>query len=168
MYNEISMMASGVNKIISGGQTGADIAALDSAIKRGIPHGGWIPKGRKTEAGALPKKYKLKETLSPEYRQRTKKNVKNSDATLILTDRSLSGGTKLTYDLAKKLNKPVWVCFLGKNESVKKVIKWLDDNDIEVLNIAGPRASHSPRIYKKAANFLSRLFPGQNNACPFP
>jgi predicted Rossmann-fold nucleotide-binding protein len=80
-----------IKKIISGGQTGADQAALDVAIELGIPHGGWIPKGRKTEAGRLPEKYHLKEMPTAEYRKRTEQNVIDSDGTLIISHGELNG-----------------------------------------------------------------------------
>jgi len=81
-----------IQKIISGGQTGADRAALDFAIKRGIPHGGWIPKGRKTEDGTLPEKYHLLEMPTGSYSKRTEKNILDSDGTLIVSHGLLTGG----------------------------------------------------------------------------
>ncbi len=84
-----------LKKIISGGQTGADQAALDAAIKLGIPHGGWIPKGRSTENGKLPDKYKLKEMPTKSYPNRTEQNVIDSDGTLIITHGKLTGGSNL-------------------------------------------------------------------------
>jgi hypothetical protein len=97
-----------VSKIVSGGQTGADRGGLDAAIELGIPHGGWCPKGRKAEDGAIPLTYDLTETGSADYRVRTEKNVLDSDATAIFTCGELSGGSKLTADLAEKHGKP-WI-----------------------------------------------------------
>lgn len=94
-----------VKKIISGGQTGADRAALDVAINLRIPHGGWIPKGRKTENGILSDKYQLKEMSSSSYQERTEKNVLDSDGTLIISRRKLTGGSALTKKLAVKHGK---------------------------------------------------------------
>ena len=81
-----------IRKIISGGQTGADQAALDFAIDRGIPHGGWVPKGRKTETGMLPEKYQLKEMETASYSKRTEQNVIDSDGTFIISHGTLTGG----------------------------------------------------------------------------
>jgi hypothetical protein len=81
-----------LTKIISGGQTGADRAALDAAIEYGVPHGGWIPKGRRTEDGRLPDRYILQETSNIGYPQRTKLNILDSDGTLIFSHGKLTGG----------------------------------------------------------------------------
>ena len=97
-----------LQKIISGGQTGADRAALDFAIEFNIPHGGWIPKGRKTEDGVLPEKYQLQEMPTASYPKRTEKNILDSDGTLILSYGKLTGGSALTRKLTKKHSKP-WV-----------------------------------------------------------
>ena len=85
-----------IKKIISGGQTGADRAALDSAIKLGIPHGGWIPKGRITENGPLPEKYQLQEMPTISYPRRTEQNVIDSDGTLIVARGKLISPGRLT------------------------------------------------------------------------
>ena len=89
-----------VKKIISGGQTGADRAGLDIAIEWGIPHGGWIPKGRKTENGRLPIRYHLKEINAIDYTQRTELNVVDSDGTLLFSHGVLKGGSALTQEFA--------------------------------------------------------------------
>src|SRR6516225_901027 len=97
-------------KIISGGQTGVDRAALDFAIRHGLEHGGWCPKGRKAEDGAIPRRYHLQETDSPEYAERTVKNILAADATLIIVrEEPLTGGTALTFELAEKHGRPVLV-----------------------------------------------------------
>ena len=95
-----------IEKIISGGQTGADQAALDAAIKLGIPHGGWIPKGRMTENGPLPDKYNLIEMPIRSYPERTKKNIRESDGTLILSHGRLTGGSDFTQKMAMRFTKP--------------------------------------------------------------
>ena len=95
-----------IKKIISGGQTGVDQAALDVAIDLGIPHGGWIPKGRKTEDGILPAKYQLQEMPTSSYPKRTEKNVLNSGGTLIICHGKLTGGSALTRKMAKKHDRP--------------------------------------------------------------
>ena len=95
-----------IEKIVSGGQTGVDQAALDVAIEMGIPHGGWVPKGRKTEKGRLPDKYNVRETNAIDYDQRTELNVIDSEATLLFSNGTLKGGSALTQRLARKHNKP--------------------------------------------------------------
>src|SRR3990170_1498194 len=95
-----------VSRIVSGGQTGADRAALDWAIRNGVPHGGWCPRGRTAEDGVLPAKYELREAESLDYRWRTRQNVTDSDATLILNMGALDGGTLETAKLAKRFGKP--------------------------------------------------------------
>ena len=94
-----------IEKIISGGQTGADQAGLDAAIELGIPHGGWIPKGRKTEEGPLPAKYKLKEMKTTSYPKRTEKNILDSGGTVIFTFGKLTGGSELTRKFCRKGNR---------------------------------------------------------------
>src|SRR5210317_2583040 len=102
IYSYIAM----IKKIISGGQTGVDQAALDVAIKLAVAHGGWIPKGRITESGPLPAKYNLKETRSSSYADRTEKNVQDGDGTLILSRGQLSGGSEYTREMAIKHDRP--------------------------------------------------------------
>ena len=100
-----------VIKIVSGGQTGADRAALDWAIENDIPHGGWCPKGRKAEDGVIDARYELKESTSASYLQRTEWNVRDSTGTVIFTlCAELTGGSKKTADFAKKHQKP-WIHF---------------------------------------------------------
>lgn len=146
-----------IDKIISGGQTGADRAGLDFAIKNKIPHGGWIPKGRLTENGRLSGKYHLREMSTSSYPARTQKNVLVADGTLIVSKGSLSGGSALTRDFAKSAGKP-WLHINMKNMSRKdaseKLILWLEKNRIKVLNVAGPRASKDSGIYKTVLSLL--------------
>src|SRR5437867_10686295 len=96
-----------IERIISGGQTGADRAALDFAIARGIPHGGWCPQGRLAEDGIIPGCYKLTETPSPDPVQRTEWNVRDSDGSVIFSiGPRLAGGSKKTADFARRHKKP--------------------------------------------------------------
>src|SRR6476660_5622462 len=95
-------------RIISGGQTGADRAALDFAIDNGIPYGGWCPKGRLAEDGPLAQYYALQQTPTKAYPQRTEWNIRDSDGTILFTiNPNLSGGSRKTYLLAKKHKKPL-------------------------------------------------------------
>jgi hypothetical protein len=136
-------------KIVSGGQAGADRAALDWAIKRGIPHGGWCPKGRKAEDGRIAKHYRLQETKSSAWKKRTEWNVRDSDGTVIFTIRDkLTGGSKATANFAEEAGKP---CLHLSAESCNKqaavfLMRFIRDNNIKTLNIAGPRASSQPEI----------------------
>ena len=149
-----------IKKIISGGQTGADQAALDVAIDFSIPHGGWISKGRKTEKGKLPDRYHLTETNTMDDAQRTELNVVDSDATLLFSHGVLQGGSALTRDLAKKHNKPCLHMDLDEiNEyKVVEIIRaWLRAREVGVLNIAGPCSSEDPRIYDNVKRILKSL-----------
>lgn len=148
-----------IKKIVSGGQTGADRAGLDFAIDNGIPHSGWIPKGRLTEGGPLSQKYQLKETLTSNYEERTEKNVLDSDGTMIFCYGRLTGGSLYTYRVAKKHHRPVAVINLSQGDStLMRVQKWLVQNRIQILNIAGSRASLSSKIYDGVYAFLKVLF----------
>jgi hypothetical protein len=149
-----------VNKIISGGQTGVDQAALDAAISKGIGHGGWLPAGRKTEAGPLSTRYNLVEMLSQSYRERTRKNVMEADATLIISRGQLTGGSALTAAIAAELHKPCLHVDLksqSRSDAVTIVKRWLRENDTDVLNVAGPRASSDEAIYRDAYNLVAEV-----------
>jgi predicted Rossmann-fold nucleotide-binding protein len=144
-------------KIISGGQTGVDRAALDVALELGLPCGGWCPKGRLSEAGRIPSKYPLSEMTSPKYSPRTEKNVKESDGTLIFSWGPVTGGTALTVKLAGKHRKPYTVVDLDGARDPHTVLKWLRDNDIKILNVAGPRESKVPGIHDRVVAFLKEV-----------
>lgn len=147
-----------ITKIVSGGQTGVDRAALDVALALGIPCGGWCPKGRRAEDGAIPAHYPLTETTSKDYRVRTRRNVRDSDGTLILMRGPLSGGTALTRRLAKEMRKPCFVVDLTRRPRVSDVRTWLASNNICTLNVAGPRESSQPGIHALARRFLRQVF----------
>ena len=157
MRRKLPPEAARPGKIVSGGQTGVDRGALDAAIALGIPHGGWCPRGRLAEDGTIPARYQLTETDSPEYRARTEKNVRDSDATLILYRGELKGGTELTRQLAKRHAKPCLVVDLDHPTDLEEIRQWLSQPQITVLNVAGPRESQSPGISARAADFLNRL-----------
>jgi predicted Rossmann-fold nucleotide-binding protein len=146
-----------IKKIISGGQTGVDRAMLDIAIELGIPCSGWCPKGRKAEDGPIHPRYPLQETSSASYPVRTEKNVKESDGTLVLTEGPPSGGTARTIELAKKHKKPCLVIDLGQEESPESVAKWVRENGIRTLNVAGPRESKCPGIHGRVREFLREM-----------
>jgi hypothetical protein len=147
-----------VEKIISGGQTGVDRAALDMALELGIPCGGWCPKDRKSEDGPIPQRYPLRETGSASYPVRTAKNMQDSDGTLVLTMGSPMGGTALTIKLAKEKRKPFLVFDPKKEKGDPLFIgNWILTNQIKILNIAGPRESECPGVYHQASGFLRAL-----------
>lgn len=144
-------------KILSGGQTGVDRAALDVALELGIPFGGWCPKGRKAEDGEIDPRYPLKETTSPNYPQRTEKNIREADGTLILTKGPVNGGTALTVKLAADFKKPHLIVDIYKKYDPAKVLEWGKANNIQVLNVAGPRESKIPGIHDRTVDFLKKV-----------
>ncbi len=146
------------NIIISGGQTGVDRAALDWAIAANIAHGGWCPRGRLAEDGPIAKVYRLAELNSTQYADRTRKNVDDSDATLILYGRKLEGGTLLTARYAEQIGKPVCKVRLYGVRPTRRVREWLESVQPHRLNVAGPRASNHPKIYELAFDYLTEIF----------
>lgn len=149
-------------KIISGGQTGVDRAALDAAIAVGLDYGGFIPLGRKAEDGFIDLMYtQLIELSTAAYNARTEQNVIDGDATLIFTAGKPDGGTKLTIKLLRKHRKPSLLIYLantGENEVVERVKNWLCKLEPRVLNVAGPRESKSPGIYTQVFDILITVF----------
>lgn len=157
-----------IKKIVSGGQTGPDRAALDVAIKLGIPHGGWCPRGRKAEDGDIPDLYQLqcptgdsedKETNI--YNERTKLNIRDSDGTLILVPsipvpKTITDGTNLTIQEVKDKRKPYLMIDLSKVQDPDLVVRWVRSYKIKTLNIAGPRESQSPGVYAASFKFLEK------------
>lgn len=147
-----------LDKIISGGQTGVDRAALDVALALGLPVGGWCPKGRRSEDGRIPDSYPLTETAERNYQTRTRLNIEDSDGTLILNLGKLEGGTALTAKLAQQWGKPCRVVALEKGIEPAAFRAWLDAHHITTLNIAGPRESKRPGVYDAAYRCLESLF----------
>jgi hypothetical protein len=172
-----------ITKIVSGGQTGADRAALDFAIEYDMDHGGWMPEGRMAEDGPIPDRYGLIELSGGGYARRTEKNVEDSDGTLIVSRGPLSGGSLLTFEVAQKHGRP---CVHVDLETVIvfdaaiDVYEWLRGHEVHVLNVAGPRASKDESIYELTWNLLemvlhmdaisgampnaAEFFPGRENA----
>lgn len=150
-----------VRKIVSGGQTGADRAALDVARELGIETGGWVPKGRRAEDGRIADDYAgLRETESDDYSERTVRNVRDSDATLIISFGALSGGSLLTRRFACEIGRPLMHVDLLETTSdaaALAVCVWLENSGCRVLNVAGPRASEEPRIYRAVRRLLSNV-----------
>jgi hypothetical protein len=141
-------------RVISGGQTGVDRAALDVALELGIPCGGSCPRGRRAEDGRVPPHYPLCETVSPHYPERTARNVADADATLVLTRGRVSGGSSLTVKLARQAARPVLVVDLEGSPEAAAVRSWLAEHAVATLNVAGPRESENPGLHDQAAAFL--------------
>lgn len=162
-----------ITKIISGGQTGADRAALDVALALGIPCGGYCPKGRKAEDGPIPDHYPLTELPTADYPSRTRANVAAADATLLLVvtpspelflvpaDQWLTGGTKLTLDVCVASGKRWRIARLDNDHSAANIRRWLAGPHFageRTLNVAGPRESRCPGVYEAARAFLREVF----------
>jgi hypothetical protein len=150
-----------LSKIVSGGQTGVDRAALDLAIKLGIAHGGWVPKGRLAEDGPLPETYRMRETSTAIYSERTEKNVIDSDGTLIISRGELAGGSEATREAARKHERPWLHVDLNRTSAFRSAVRiteWLRTHRIRTLNVAGPRASKDPRIYQNTLSLLESVY----------
>jgi hypothetical protein len=145
--------------ILSGGQTGVDRAALDVALERGLPCGGWCPRGRAAEDGPIDGRYPLRETPSAEPAQRTEWNVRDADATLLLVA-GASPGTELTERLAREMGRPVYRWPLaGALPDPDAFRGWLQVCRVRTLNVAGPRESEAPDAYDAARAFLRAVLP---------
>lgn len=161
-----------VRKVVSGGQTGADRAALDWAIEQEIPHGGWCPVGRLAEDGRIPDRYLVAELPGSGYRQRTRQNVIDSDGTLIVNLGTLDGGTLETWKVAEKLGKP---CLVIQAEASQRAAQaealdcWLQSHRIVTLNVAGPRESKRRGIFNATRTlldaWLGNRIPGEGPMC---
>jgi len=146
-----------IRKIISGGHIGADQAALDVAIKLGVPHGGWIQKGRKTQSGILPGKYQLKELPTAGYKQRIEQNVIDSDGTVIISHGEPTGGAEYSRKMTDKHHRPCLHVDLKKTSTfviASKINSWVLENNIEVLNVTGSRVSEDSTIYKDTLDIV--------------
>ena len=149
-----------LKKIVSGGQTGVDRGALDAALAREFPCGGWCPKGRKAEDGPIPDRYPLTEMNSASYLHRTRQNVSDSDGTLILSATPLLTGTRATAEYADSVKKPLLViepANAEQSETLTRIMEWLEANRIETLNVAGPRGSADPAYAGSAERLLGEI-----------
>lgn len=152
-------MNHGLRQIISGGQTGVDRAALDVALELEFPCGGWCPRGRRAEDGPLDMRYPLRETTSFSYAERTRRNVRDTDGTLIITCGPPVGGTALTLHFARTMPRHRLVVDLQQKtaeQAAHGAFHWIRAARLETLNVAGPRASSAPEIYD-AASALMRI-----------
>ncbi|RNC80104.1 MAG: molybdenum cofactor carrier [Balneola sp.] len=157
-----------IKRVLSGGQTGTDQAALQAAIDIGIEHGGWCPPGRISEEGKIPEHFNLTET--PEDKdssapkipcsQRTIWNVRDADATIIfLPDKRFDIGTHLSIHASKKMNKNFLVVDPYQSNTLKQIKKWLNSLDGDILNVSGPKESKYPGIYKKIYSVIKEVLP---------
>ena len=153
-----------IQKIISGGQTGADIAGVDAAIACNVPYGGWLSKGRKTENGPIPESYTDFQVMAQGgYPKRTEQNVIDSDGTVIFTYGMLSDGSLMTKKFAAKHKRPwLHVDLDAVNDPVAKIKDWIIEWDIKVLNVAGKRASKAPTIFDQVKDIIKRVLEGFN------
>lgn len=157
-------LAGRTSRIVSGGQTGVDRAALDVALAHGIDCGGWVPCGRRAEDGRISPRYPMRETPGAAYVDRTRRNVRDSDGTLVLLRGEATGGTALTLAIARQMRRPCLPIDLDAAPAAAVVQEWLTDNGICVLNIAGPRESTQPGIYAQAAAFLEEMLTAVGDA----
>ena len=148
-------------QILSGGQTGVQRAALDAAIERTFPCGGWCPRGRKAEDGRIPERYPLQEMTSAHYASRTVQNVRDSDGTLIITQGAPTGRTGLTVQSAQKYRRPALVIDLeaipSPETAIETIWAWTHKKFIRILNVSGPRESRCPGIYDAALRIMKAV-----------
>ena len=146
--------------VVSGGQTGVDRGALDAALSLGVPCGGWCPAGRAAEDGVIPARYPVIALPDAGYDARTVKNVEDSDGTLIIAFGRASGGTARTIDVCRKLARPhliVDATTVTLEEAVCRAERFVSEEGIRRLNVAGPRASGEPRGYEYACSLVRGL-----------
>jgi hypothetical protein len=146
-------------RIVSGGQTGVDRAALDAALEHGAAAGGWCPLGRKAEDGVIPGRYPLQELPRAGYRQRTKRNVIDSDATLIIYFDTPTGGTEQTLLFCLQQKKPYLLLDgeeIAPQRAALRIIRFVQERQVRILNVAGPRASGDARAYPYAREVVAR------------
>ncbi len=149
-----------IHRLVSGGQTGVDRAALDVALALGVACGGWCPRGRRAEDGPIAESYPLRETPSEDYAQRTEWNVRDSDGTLVLSHGRPGGGTAFTIATARRLRKALLVLDLRREPDTASFARWIEQQRIVTLNVAGPRESQRPGVYEQARRFLLAALSG--------
>jgi hypothetical protein len=166
-----------LTKVISGGQTGVDQAALRAARTVGLEIGGWCPPGRECEAGVIPAEFPLKETereRSPgapavPRSQRTEWNVRDSDGVLVIqaaeashsdaaTEDATDSGTEWAMRCAKRFGRPLLVCDVSDPEAKEKIRQWLERFSIIVLSVGGPAESKCPGTGERAYRLLCAVF----------
>jgi hypothetical protein len=163
--------SSALPKLVSGGQTGVDRAALDVALDLGLDCGGWCPRGRAAEDGPIASRYPLRETPGAHPSQRTTWNVRDSQATLALVRGEPVGGTALALAHAKILGRPTLLIDLSVRPDPEAIQAWIANQGVQSLNVAGPRESQARGVYRQARSLLEaalgprrHLPPGQRPA----
>lgn len=149
-----------LTRIISGGQTGVDRGALDAALKASFTCGGWCPEGRKAEDGPIPERYPLQELPGTDYRQRTRRNVVDSDGTLVISFGEPTGGTLATVRFCERLRKPVLVVDgsrFNADDVAGEAAEFIHAARIKVLNVAGQRESKHAGAQAFAEQVVHRL-----------
>jgi len=146
-----------INRIISGGQTGVDRAALDVAMAAGIACGGSCPAGRMADDGPIPETYPLQEIADKDHLVRTENNVRDSDGSLLLYREQLHGGTAYAVEMAKHLGRPVLAIDLNNPPDIADVVGWVAENQLQTIHIGGQREQSSPGIYDQASDFIRCL-----------
>jgi len=147
-------------KIISGGQTGVDRAALDVALKHGMECGGWCPAGRLDELGKIPDRYPVRELEQGSFAERTLQNVRDADGTVVIFKNGLHGGTEFTVQCCKQLQRPhllIDAAQVSSEAASRLLADFVREREIEMLNVAGPRQSEWPEGYEYAVRVLYDL-----------
>ncbi len=151
-----------LRKIVTGGQTGADQGALSACVQSGFPYGGWVPKGRRTEKGKVPDRYRMRQHGSRHYPARTEANVRDSDCTVVFAYGKPDGGSLLTIDFAKQHGRPCLKVDLNRphGQVVATVVRWIKRHcpDNGVLNVAGSRRSKAPGIHRAVKRVMMEIF----------
>jgi len=148
-------------RVVSGGQTGVDRGALDAALELGVPCGGWCPAGRLAEDGVIPARYPVTELRGAGYAERTYKNVEDSDGTLIVTFGPASGGTAHTIEVCERLARPHLIVDAASTmleEAASRAVRFVTEEGVAQLNVAGPRASGEPRAHEYAYSLVRELY----------
>ena len=147
-------------RVMSGGQTGVDRGALDAALDLGVHCGGWCPAARRAEDGVIPARYPVTELAGAGYLERTRKNVADSDGTLVITFGAPAGGTASTIRFCKRLGRPhltIDAAVVPPDEALRLSVDFLENRSIRRLNVAGPRASAGPRGHAYAYALVRAL-----------
>lgn len=147
-----------IERVISGGQTGVDRAALRAARSAGLDVGGWCPKGRRSDDGPISDEFPMQETPSAGYPTRTRWNIRDADATLVLYEGPLEGGTAHTLKLATALGRPAAAFDVAQRDAGARIRDWIAQTCPRVLNVAGPREGKRPGIGARAHALLAEVF----------
>ena len=148
-------------KMVCGGQTGVDRAVLDFCLEKHIPCGGWCPDGRKAEDGRIDPKYPLEELTGGDYKDRTRSNVIDSDATVIIYHEKMAGGTFYSLDVARRQNKPYLILDMSElsvDEAAGRIPEFIERFAPGTLNFSGPRASQWDQGYSVTRKILQKAF----------